>query len=243
MKYSFSILAPHPDDEFLGCRKFIEVYGKYINNIIFLTNGEISVGEFNDMVMYINIRREESKLWLKEHTNAEIHYLNVPDNIEISELDNNKFGRIFKEINNISPSVYIKRKIEKIAGNDIVLVPLAEKHPSHILAFSIGEILTNQKIYYIVHKILEIKMREHHGCYFKNNKIFGLHNTNYVYIYNDQELLQKRKEFQLYYNSQYESFLKTGLNIYNWENYISPIILKLINEDNMFKVKEDNKNE
>jgi len=236
MKYNFSILSPHPDDEFIGCRKFIEIYGNYINNIIFLTNGEVSVGEFNDMEMYIKVRREESRLWISEHTKAEIHYLNVPDNLDIEELNNNKFGKIFKELHNVRPSVYLRNKIEKIIGDDILLVPSAENHPSHLMAFNIAEILRNMKIYYVVHKILTIKMSENYGCYFKKNENFGLTKINYVYVYSDNELLEKRKEFQLYYNSQYNNFLKTGLNIYNWENYLSPIILKLTNEDNMFKV-------
>jgi len=65
MKYNFSILVPHSDDEFIGCRKLIQSYGSHIDNIIYITNGEYPVCELPDMISYITVRRQESESWVK----------------------------------------------------------------------------------------------------------------------------------------------------------------------------------
>ena len=237
MKYKFSVIAPHQDDEYLGCRKFFEVYGNYIDNVVFVTNGEKSVSGLPYMLSYIYIRRKESENWIKSVcSNCDIHYLNLQDGLSLDNIMKGYGNEIFQSVNKATIFEFAQEKLYHIVGNNILLVPNSESHPTHKLTHALCETLPNLKIYYVVHAIFHNTLKSKPGVYYKKLIINQTKYFNYNYIYSDEELIQKRKDFQIYYNSQYEDFLKTGLNIRNWENYISEIPLKLISEDKTYKL-------
>ena len=96
MKYRFSIIAPHPDDEFIGCRKFIQQYSTNIDNIIFVTNGEKCLTDIPDLIEYAIQRRKESIFWIKSvTTNCDIHFLNIQDGINILAENSSSDEEIF----------------------------------------------------------------------------------------------------------------------------------------------------
>jgi hypothetical protein len=235
MKYSFSIFVPHQGDELIGCRKFIEKYGQHINTVVFLTNGELNPIKFNDMPSYIIRRRSESNEWLKNKIpNVQIHYLNIPDGFGLENINNSHFGNAFEQINGKSIITHIVTKLSDIVGSDIILSPSCEKHPSHELAFSMAELLLNQKIYYSVHAILEYNLGNKGGTYINKVKLLGQKLYNYVYVMDKVEYTNKQNEFKDFYSSQNDNFITARMSIKNWENYISPIVLMFSPEDKMY---------
>lgn len=191
------------------------------------------------MLTYIQIRRQESANWIKSVcSNCDIHYLNIQDGIGVRDINTLYGAEIFESVNKGSYFEIAQDKLYNIVGEDIILVPNSENHPSHQLSQILCESLPNSKIYYVVHPIFSNKIIAQPGVHYKEIKLSGQKFHNYNYIYSEEELIQKRKEFQIYYTSQYEDFLKTGLNIKNWENYISSVPLKLTDEDKVFKLKD-----
>jgi len=239
MKYGFSILVPHPDDEFIGCYQFIQRYKTCINNIIFVTNGERSVTNFPDMVEYLKIRRMESQSWISETIpNCEIHYLNVPDDTTTENINNSWTSKLFYNINGQSPLFFLLEKTRKIVGSNIVLLCNLEKHPSHELTFTLGSLLSNKKVYYQIHPIMINNIEHEAGTLYNKINVNKEQYFNYYYVFNDQEIIEKRKLFQLYYYSQYTDFLKTGVSIGNWETYLSEVPLLLSSEDKTYPLTQ-----
>lgn len=191
------------------------------------------------MLHLIITRRKESYNWIKCKTNAEIHYLNVPDALDITDEEKNYGKKIFESINNNTQFNYLSNKIKKIIGQNILLTPNYDRHPSHILAFSLAQSLNNKKIYYSVQGVLQKDRLEIPGLYFNRIDILGIKYITYCYILNKAEFNAKKKDFQIYYNSQYMNFAETNLNLKNWEYYISEVPLCLAREDRTYKDKKE----
>lgn len=239
MKYKFSILAPHPDDEFIGCYRFFKTHGNAIDNVIFVTNGERSVTSIPDMLERIKTRRFESLRWIQDNTNnAQVHFLNLPDGIDFKEFSRLYGGEIFEELHGQKMYEYTLHKINTIIGDNILLVCNMEKHPSHMLTGTFGELIPQKCIYYSIHQQLLNKIEEEGGLYYKRVNLMDTKLFSYWYIHSDPEVRQKRAEFQQYFPSQYEDFARTGLTIKNWESYLSPIPLKLDSEDNTHLIRK-----
>jgi len=148
-KYKFSIIAPHQDDEFIGCKTFFEYYKNNIDNVVFVTNGERSIFDFPDTFHYIKTRREESESWIHDQNpRIQIHYLNIPDGMSLKDFRKLYGKEMFQILNNMSQEEYIKNKIKKIVANNILLIVDNEKHPSHCLTHYLCTDLTNKKITY-----------------------------------------------------------------------------------------------
>jgi len=238
LKYRFSIIAPHPDDEMIGCREFFRNYRNNINNVIFVTNGERSVVDVPDLVQYADMRRSESEAWIKNISPyCQIHYLNLPDGMDIIDYAASYPFQIFSLIKDSDPITYVTKKLQKIVGDDIVLVPQAEGHPSHKFAFNLAEMTENKKIYYLVHSLLKKRLKEKAGVYYFKNSLVGKQYFNYFPILSDSELIEKRKEFEVYFPSQIEGFNLSKTAIQNWEGYCSEVPLKLAHEDLTYLVK------
>lgn len=226
MKYKFSILAPHPDDEFLGCYQLIKNYHQHIDNIIFTTNGERGITELPDMIAYIMTRRLESSVWLETIlSNCDLHFLNVPDAVGVQDLYSMYGYDIFTEVNSQTVFDYCSEKLRNIVGDNIVVLPNQERHPSHKLTNYLGETLSNKKVYYSINDDRAIKLTDSPGLYLYKNIIKEQQLYGYYYVYGKEELSQKVIEFKHYYFSQFEDFKKTKMRYRNWENYISEIPL------------------
>lgn len=233
MKYRFSVLAPHPDDEFIGARSLIKRYKNYIDVVVFITNGERSLISFPDMESYIKTRRGESILWLKENApKADIHWINIPDQLDINSSNTMYESSIFEEVNNSPILTFLYNKINNIVGDNIIVMPTNEKHPSHSTTFTIGELLKNKKIYYSVHKIMKKTVNLEAGVYYHKVNTLGKTFYSYHVIYSKKELDKKEKEFEKFYHSQYINFKKTGLKFRNYEHYVSETPLSLCGENN-----------
>ena len=238
MKYKFSIFAPHQDDEFLGCRQLIKNYANCIDNVIFFTNGERSVTSFPDTLETIKIRRLESESWICENIpNADIHYLNIPDGIPIEEVNLLYGANIFEKIHKQTILEHTIEKVRKFIANNVIVCPTKEDHPSHSLTTTIAEHFINKKIYYDVHRVMAKRISSKPGLYFKVVETAKGKYYDYFYVLRDREIITKRKEFRKYYNSQYESFLLSNMKLQNLERYLSPLVLKLTDEDRTRKIE------
>lgn len=223
MKYRFSIIAPHPDDEFIGCYSFIKKYANYIDTVVFVTNGERSAMGFPDALGYIATRRTESTEWLHSlDKNIQIHYLNYPDGIKPND---DYLQPYFQKINNTTSLKFLVDKTSKIVGNTVVLCPALENHPSHVLAYSIAEILSNKRIFYNVHSILNSDTDKKPGVYSEIKETMGFKFFTYTTVF--EEKYEKIEEFRHFYKSQYELMEKCDIEIGNWELYVSDIPLSL----------------
>lgn len=192
------------------------------------------------MLQYIETRREETKQWLQYVScQTEIHYLNVPDQVNLTDENNAYLSKIFEKINFRTPFEYICEKVSKIVANNIIVVNNYENHPSHKLAYSISQSLLNKKIFYSVHDVLNKTSIKNEGVYYNKIDILEDKYFNYYYVYSEEETLIKQKEFKTFYYSQYKDFLKTKLTIRNWEHYVSEVPLRLTHEDKISKMPGD----
>ena len=238
MKYRFSIIAPHPDDEFIGLRQFLITYGSNIDSVIFTTNGEHPITNFHDMIDIIQTRRKESETYLKKVApQAQIIYLNVPDGLNMMNPEHNYGSDIFELVNGQSQFDYLVNRIRYLVGNNTILVPNLEAHPSHTFAYTLCQMLDNKKIYYSIHALMNKNAVKQPGVHVSRIRGLGEQYFNYYYILTDSELLRKKKEFQTYYNSQYLGFMETGLDIKNWESYLSEIPIKLADDDRTYRLE------
>jgi len=237
MKYKFSLLAPHPDDEFIGCKKLIQKYGHNFNCIVFLTNGERNPNEFSDPIQYAKQRRKESTLWLKKNLpHTYIHYVNIPDGFAFSK--DKDFIEIFNQTNDKDIVSFLVDKIKNIVNDDILILPNIDNHSSHILTHQLGMMLDNKKIFYHIHDILSLYVNKPEGIYTKIFKIMKNTFYGYIYVYSDEGWEKRNKEFATHYPSQYASFVKSGMILGNVEYYISAIPLKLYDKNRLYSIDE-----
>lgn len=198
------------------------------------------------MISYISTRRRESTNWVNKYIpNAEIHWLNVPDQLDLTNLQSIYGNNIFENINNCSIPFYLVEKLINIVGDNIIISPSNESHPSHLSTFMLCDLLPNKRIYYSIHGILKKNISREKGIYYYKTNIIGFNFHNYYVVYSEDELKQKNEEFENYYQSQYLDFKRTGLKITNWEHYLSeiPLILGGENEIKILTDKtEENKN-
>jgi LmbE family N-acetylglucosaminyl deacetylase len=237
VKYKFSIIASHPYDEFIGCNKLIKTYPNNIDNIIFLTNGERDVICLQDTLRHIKRRRTESYRWINTVcNNCDIHYLNFPDTIDIMK-DHIYGDKIFEQMNGQTIFSYLREKIWKIAGDNIIVCPSPDSHPSRHTAFVLCEMLSNKRIYYSVWDLITKTSDKAPGIHYTKTKMFNEKYFSYIVVLSEKEDQKKRKDFELFYSSQNEFFNKVDIKIRNWEQYISEVPLMLGKEDETYKME------
>ena len=207
-----------------------------MNTVIFVTNGEHNIVQLTDPLDYIAIRRAESQAWLsKVAPNAEIHYLHLRDGLGIEDISKSYGHSIFESLNGKTILQAAHEKIVKIVGSNTVLFPNSEPHPSHNLTHFLCEQLSNKRIYYSVHSLFKYNEKRKPGVHYSHIKLHAYKYHSYLYVYSSSDFEEKKKEFQIYYNSQSDVFEKTGLKLTNWETYLSEVPLKLDSEDRTYQ--------
>lgn len=217
-----TILCPHPDDEFLGCRKFIQSYFSQIESIIFFTNGEFQLKGFADP-FYPLLRRAESESWLDYvGYKNDIHYLNYPDNVSPLELFSKYGNELFEKYNGKNRLLYILDEIRDIMGNNIMVIPNREKHPTHLTLNELVGEEPNHMIMYMVHTLWGQK-RPQYGLYKEHSKIEDIDFKVLTYSYSDKEHEQKVKEFKEFYPTQEHDFSVQGMSVPYIEQYVGEL--------------------
>lgn len=223
----YSIIAPHPDDEFIGCRTFIQTNLEDINNIIFLTNGEICPNEFVEPD-YPLIRREESEHWLCNIANldlAQVTYLNIPDAWDTVQIATGFGADIYLKTNANTRTNYIYEKIKEIVKDDTILWPAPENHPTHMFGAMFSTFFKNPCVLYYSHKILQEDCNTTEPGVYKEELNAKL--NTYTYVYKKEDFEVKLAEWEKYYPSQKADLEKSKMFLRPYESYISEVELKL----------------
>jgi LmbE family N-acetylglucosaminyl deacetylase len=219
MKYS--IIASHPDDEFIGCHQFIKHNADKISNVIFFSNGEKSVNSFVGPEYAHRRRIEAASWWYKINPKTRVHFLNVPDGINDMEFVSGFGADVFKDNNGITRTTYILNQIKNIVLDDIVLTCEFEDHPTHALCYGIVENLKNPKVYYNVWSLWLYPLQG--DLSFHPMMIVDLEgNRSIYYQFTKEEYIAKEAEFKKYYTSQHKDLLKSNLRVPNYELYYAP---------------------
>ena len=115
----------------------------------------------------------------------------------------------------------------------------AERHITH---FS-STLLDEGSIFIDSSKNLYVKTEIGYFRLVAGYSISGRTSGPYLYpIFRGCKPINKKKitDFNNYYASQYADFIQTGLELKNWENYVSDVPLVFGNEDQTYKlVKSD----
>lgn len=132
----YVIVAPHPDDEFIGCFNLFRK--NKVKKVIIVTDGGIqTIKKTLPDKKYIKKRKKESTIFVAKYglNKKQIYFLNLPD----GKLKNIKINLIFKSL-----SEYIEK-------DDIICGPsILEEHLDHKKVAGVINKLPNKKIYYSV---------------------------------------------------------------------------------------------
>ena len=226
----YTIVATHPDDEFIGCRQFILANKDNISNVIFMTNGEFSVYGYKEP-SFAYQRRKESEGWLKHVLpRVNIYYMNMPDAVPLEHLDDYYGKDLFYQEHGLTRTAFLQKAILSIAKDTIVVFNGFDNHPSHTatwyICYKAHEGTSKPIIQYYVHKAFTKTEQEPGVAETKQPKSIQI---LYDYIYTEEEYAKKLKEFELYYVSQYEDFKKSNWMFGAGEYYLSetPINLEI----------------
>jgi len=154
MKRDITILAPHFDDEFLGCKTLIECNPERIKNIIFITDSSIEVpydGVSTDPNYYYleesttDLRASESEHWLSKFELKDLMiYFDIPDAFDywfLSDVEGFYYKSFMKKYKQC-PTDYFIDQLKKFSG-DIIVSPHDTGHPAHRLAFNTCRLFIN----------------------------------------------------------------------------------------------------
>lgn len=238
------LISPHPDDEFIGCKKFLQNY--QIDSIVFITNGELCVTELplalennkyrispeKDITNYIKTRRRESFNWMEQHSpNISHYYLNLSDGMTSKEIEDSYYNCLFLQNTKQTILEIATKHLKTIIKNDIILVSIYEFHPSHELTAKLIKEFTNDKIFYHSQTIINQKdppikypYRRKKGWVNTISKDPNIINR-YLYNYSLKEIKEKNKEFNVWYPSQIAK--NNPIYINNWELYYSKLNLRI----------------
>ena len=189
MKKKVLILAPHADDEILGCGGFISKYSRhnYNINVLILTNANLGVPEIYSS-QYIKKIRSEAKLANNLIGTKNLFFENLP----AVNLNNYPFYKITniidKYISNIDP--------------EIILIPSANDiHDDHKIIFKAAKVSMRPKMKKNLKKILSYEVLSETE-WNEEEKSF---NPNYFVSLKKSDINNKIKAFKKY-KSQVKKF-------------------------------------
>jgi len=210
MKRIITILAPHFDDEFLGCSELIKKNHKLIKNIIFITDSHIEVPyHFSPIYCTSELRCSESYDWLDQFELAKrMQFLNIPDSFNYEFIYDKSYFyyKSFVEKYKVTPLNFWRNRILKLSGDIIVCPEIDDQnHAAHQLTKNLCIFTRKNKnksiIYYNAyntnkyHSIINTHNKEREFKKFYPDTYKNLKESNYnfnfdheIYIYNKKEI-------------------------------------------------------
>ena len=216
-----TIIAPHPDDEFLGCRQLLKDYGERIHSVLFVTNGELQTTIIDEpLVQYVLTRRTESENYLnkistdKRRGNIFSLCLNVPDSLNYDFLNEGFYADSFHRHHRLTPHMYLYKDIAKYS-NKILAFPADQKHPTHKLVFDVCKKLVDlQEKEFILYNVPALKR----GLEFFKGQVYS---EEFGTLKEElQTPSDKMKEFAEFYPSQLKRLAKSWPDMKMTERYL-----------------------
>lgn len=221
-----AIVAPHMDDEFIGCHRIFELFGSNIDQVVYFTDNSLQAN-YRDQstVAYIQQRISESEKYLDTFSpDCVLNMVEMPDGLDDVEYNKKCFPNDSVQQVNKSLVEYFKMWLSSC---DIIFMPIIEDdHASHrwcnqICTRYVKETQSDYVLYYS-HAPLFAKTQqgEPNTCITKKTSV------GYIKVFNHRKG-EKNQLFKSYFPSQYKRFESQNIIISDREMYASPINIDL----------------
>lgn len=216
------IIAPHGDDEFIGCHRIFDIAGNNIKHVVFFSDNSLQTA-YRDQstVSYIKQRAKESDDYLNRFApNCETSLLEIPDGLSQQEYQDKCFP--LKTINQINDNI-VRNLSNFMDYCDIVFFPALDTlHPTHLWchAMSLKYLKMSKKdcVAYSTHELFEETLPVE--SYKKKTSI------GYTNVYAHPKGL-KQQLFESYYPSQAKRFASQNMFLQDHERYVGSVDIEI----------------